>query len=165
MKQTVTRTLRAGAKGVKIMVGGRLDGSEIARSEKYHAGRVPLQTLRANIDYGFAEAMTIYGKIGVKVWVYKGDILPTVGNERVREKEKETQVVLFPPKTKFRKHQRRRVRGWPRPAASLNFGEFGLQSLECGHLTINQIEAARKTLAHFFKRGGKIWVRSLATRS
>ena len=85
MKQIVSRTLRAGAKGVKVMVGGRLDGSEIARSEKYHAGRVPLQTLRANIDYGFAEAMTIYGKIGVKVWVYKGDVLPA--KEKTKEKE------------------------------------------------------------------------------
>jgi len=83
MKQIVSRALRAGAKGVKVMVGGRLDGSEIARSEKYRVGRVPLQTLRARIDYGFAEAMTIYGKIGVKLWVYKGDVLP-----QRQEKEK-----------------------------------------------------------------------------
>ena len=76
MKQTVTKALRAGGKGVKVMCGGRLAGAEIARSEWYRRGRVPLQTLRAKIDYGFAEAMTIYGKIGVKVWVYKGDILP-----------------------------------------------------------------------------------------
>ncbi|MFA6431189.1 MAG: 30S ribosomal protein S3 [Candidatus Margulisiibacteriota bacterium] len=76
MKQLVSRTLRAGAKGIKIMCGGRLDGAEIARSEKYKMGRVPLQTLRAKIDYGFAEAMTLYGKIGIKVWVYKGDVLP-----------------------------------------------------------------------------------------
>lgn len=75
MRQSVTRSLRAGAKGIKVMVGGRLGGSDIARSEKYRMGRVPLQTLRANIDYGFAEAMTMYGKIGVKVWIYKGDIL------------------------------------------------------------------------------------------
>jgi small subunit ribosomal protein S3 len=76
MKQTVSRALRAGAKGVKIMVGGRLGGSEIARSEWYRMGRVPLHTLRAKIDYGFAEAMTLYGKIGVKAWVYKGEVLP-----------------------------------------------------------------------------------------
>lgn len=75
MKQAVSRAMRAGAKGVKVMLGGRLGGSEIARSEKYKVGRVPLQTLRAHIDYGFTEAMTIYGKIGVKVWIYKGDIL------------------------------------------------------------------------------------------
>ena len=76
MKQAVTRVLRAKAKGIKIKVGGRLGGSEIARREWYRVGRVPLHTLRAKIDYGFTEAMTIYGKIGVKVWIYKGDILP-----------------------------------------------------------------------------------------
>ena len=75
MKQTVSRALRAHAKGIKIQVGGRLGGSEIARSESYRVGRVPLHTLRADIDYGFTEAQTIYGKIGVKVWVYKGDII------------------------------------------------------------------------------------------
>lgn len=75
MKQAVAKVLRTGGKGVKIMVGGRLGGAEIARSEWYRVGRVPLQTLRARIDYGFAEAMTLYGKIGVKVWIYKGDVL------------------------------------------------------------------------------------------
>ena len=75
MKQAVAKGLRAGAKGIKIMCAGRLGGAEIARTEVYRAGRVPLQTLRANIDYGFAEAMTLYGKIGIKVWIYKGDIL------------------------------------------------------------------------------------------
>lgn len=75
MKQAVSRALRAGAKGIKIICGGRLGGSEIARTEMYRAGRVPLQTLRANIDYGFAESMTLYGKIGVKVWIFKGEVL------------------------------------------------------------------------------------------
>ena len=74
MKQALSRCLKAGVKGVKIMVGGRLDGAEIARSEFYQEGSLPLQTLRANIDYGFAEAH-IYGKLGVKVWIYKGEIL------------------------------------------------------------------------------------------
>ncbi|OGC15127.1 30S ribosomal protein S3 [candidate division WOR-1 bacterium RIFOXYC2_FULL_37_10] len=76
MKQAVTRVLRAKAKGVKVRLAGRLGGSEIARKEWYRVGRVPLHTLRARIDYGFCEAMTIYGKIGVKVWIYKGDVLP-----------------------------------------------------------------------------------------
>jgi len=75
MKQAVAKALRSGAKGIKIMCGGRLNGAEIARSEWYRKGRVPLQTLRARIDYGFAEAMTVYGKIGVKVWIYKGDAI------------------------------------------------------------------------------------------
>lgn len=75
MKQAVSRVLRAKAKGIKIKLAGRLGGSEIARKEWYRVGRVPLHTLRAKIDYGFTEAMTIYGKIGVKVWIYKGDII------------------------------------------------------------------------------------------
>lgn len=75
MKQAITRALRGGAHGIKIRVGGRLNGSEIARGEWYREGRVPLQTFRADIDYGFTEAHTTYGKIGVKVWIYKGDVL------------------------------------------------------------------------------------------
>jgi small subunit ribosomal protein S3 len=77
MKQSVFRTMRSGAKGIKVMVSGRLGGAEIARREAYHEGSVPLQTLRANIDYGFVEAHTTYGRIGVKVWIYKGEVLPT----------------------------------------------------------------------------------------
>ncbi len=75
MKGTVTRALKAGAKGVKVMTKGRLGGSEIARKEWYREGRVPLHTFRAEIDYGFSEALTTYGKIGVKVWIYKGDVI------------------------------------------------------------------------------------------
>lgn len=75
MKQAIGRTMRLGAKGIKTRVGGRLNGAEIARSEDYHEGTIPLQTLRADIDYGFAEANTTYGKIGVKVWIYKGEVL------------------------------------------------------------------------------------------
>lgn len=76
MKQTMQRTMRSGAKGIKSMCSGRLGGAEIARSEWYREGTIPLQTLRANIDYGFAEAHTTYGRIGVKVWIYKGEVLP-----------------------------------------------------------------------------------------
>ncbi|MDT3699506.1 MAG: 30S ribosomal protein S3 [Thermincola sp.] len=76
MKQSVSRTMRMGAQGIKISCSGRLAGAEIARTEWYNEGKVPLHTLRADIDYGFAEADTTYGKIGVKVWIYKGEILP-----------------------------------------------------------------------------------------
>ena len=76
MKQAIGRTMKAGSKGIKVVLSGRLGGAEIARSEKYSEGNVPLHTIRANIDYGFAEADTTYGKIGVKVWVYKGEVLP-----------------------------------------------------------------------------------------
>ena len=75
MKQAMGRAMRMGAKGIKTSVSGRLGGAEIARSEHYHEGTIPLQTLRADIDYGFAEAHTTYGRIGVKVWIYKGEIL------------------------------------------------------------------------------------------
>lgn len=76
MKQSVSRTMRMGAQGIKITCSGRLAGAEMARTEWYNEGKVPLHTLRADIDYGFAEADTTYGKIGVKVWIYKGEILP-----------------------------------------------------------------------------------------
>ncbi len=81
MKQAVFRTMRNGAKGIKIACSGRLGGSEMARDEHYHEGTVPLQTLRADIDYGFTEAKTTYGRIGVKVWIYKGEILPEKPNK------------------------------------------------------------------------------------
>ena len=75
MKQAIGRSMRSGIKGVKVMVSGRLDGAEIARSESYHEGSIPLQTLRADIDYGFAEAHTTFGVIGIKCWTYKGEVI------------------------------------------------------------------------------------------
>lgn len=79
MKQAIGRAMKFGAKGIKVQVSGRLGGAEIARAERYHEGTIPLQTLRADIDYGFSEANTTYGKLGVKVWLYKGEVL---GNAR-----------------------------------------------------------------------------------
>ena len=81
MKSCMGRTMKAGALGIKAACGGRLGGADIARTEFYSEGTIPLQTLRADIDYGFAEASTTYGKVGVKVWIYKGEILPTKGNQ------------------------------------------------------------------------------------
>ena len=75
LKQSIGRTMKAGAKGIKAQVSGRLGGAEIARTEQYHEGTIPLQTIRADIDYGFAEAITTYGRIGVKIWIYKGEVL------------------------------------------------------------------------------------------
>ena len=75
MKQCIGRAMKLGAKGIKTQVSGRLGGAEIARTEQYHDGTIPLQTIRADIDYGFAEAATTYGRIGVKVWLYKGEVL------------------------------------------------------------------------------------------
>lgn len=82
MKQAMSRAMRLGAKGIKTAVSGRLGGAEIARTEHYSEGTIPLQTLRADIDYGFAEANTTYGKIGVKVWIYKGEVLPTKNKDK-----------------------------------------------------------------------------------
>ena len=78
--------MRLGAKGIKITVSGRLGGAEIARTEHYHEGTIPLQTIRADIDYGFAEAKTTYGRIGVKVWIYKGEVLHDTATRRPRRR-------------------------------------------------------------------------------
>ena len=84
VKQAIGSTMRLGAAGIKIQCGGRLGGAEIARSETYKEGTIPLQTIRADINYGFAEADTTYGKIGIKVWIYQGEVLPTVKKDRPR---------------------------------------------------------------------------------
>ena len=85
MKQAMSRTMKLGSRGIKTACSGRLGGAEIARTEHYHEGTIPLQTLRADIDYGFAEADTTYGKIGVKVWIYKGEVLPAVKRTKKAE--------------------------------------------------------------------------------
>ena len=85
MKSCMGRTMKAGALGIKAACSGRLGGADIARTEFYSEGTIPLQTLRADIDYGFAEADTTYGKVGVKVWIYKGEVLPTKGNDKKPE--------------------------------------------------------------------------------
>ncbi len=83
MKQAIGRAMRSNVKGVKVSVGGRLDGAEIARTEGYHDGSIPLQTLRADIDYGFAEAHTTFGVVGVKAWIYKGEIIGAPAKRKV----------------------------------------------------------------------------------
>ena len=88
MKQAIGRTMRLGAKGIKISCAGRLGGAEIARTEHYHEGTIPLQTLRADIEYGFWEANTTYGKIGIKVWIYKGEVLAESENAPKRNNER-----------------------------------------------------------------------------
>ena len=91
MKQAIGRTMRMGAQGIKISVSGRLGGAEIARTEHYHEGTIPMQTLRADIDYGFWEANTTYGKIGVKVWIFKGEVLPEVARIQTGASEERRQ--------------------------------------------------------------------------
>lgn len=86
MKSSMGRTMKSGAKGIKTAVAGRLGGADMARTEFYSEGTIPLQTLRADIDYGFAEADTTFGKVGVKVWIYKGEVLPVKGNKEGSDK-------------------------------------------------------------------------------
>ena len=86
MKQVMQRAMRSGAKGIKVSCAGRLGGAEMARTEHYSEGNVPLSTLRADIDYGFGEADTTYGKIGVKVWIFNGEVLPTPGGRVLKRK-------------------------------------------------------------------------------
>ncbi len=85
MKMSIGRTMKLGAKGIKVQLSGRLNGAEIARSEHYHEGTIPLQTLRADIEYGFWEADTTYGKIGVKVWIYRGEVLANAARKQAKK--------------------------------------------------------------------------------
>ena len=89
MKQAIRNAMKLGARGIKVQCSGRLNGAEIARGETYHEGTIPLQTLRADIDYGFAEANTTYGKIGIKVWLYKGEVLNESKAKRDRKPRRE----------------------------------------------------------------------------
>jgi len=123
MKQAVQKSMRANAKGVKIIVGGRLGGAEIARSEKEVEGKIPLHTLRANIDYGMAEAHTTFGVIGIKVWIYKGDILPTKRREVSEVPQEVAPQPAFPPRE--REGGERRAGGGERRRPSEGAGARG----------------------------------------
>ena len=117
MKQAIGRSMKLGAKGIKVKVGGRLAGAEIARSETYHEGTIPLQTIRADIDYGFAEAHTTYGRLGVKVWIYKGEILKGEASAaRVNKAPAEK------PERKRRNNDGKRREGGYRPRSNKNEG-------------------------------------------
>ncbi len=118
MKNAIGRAMRLGAKGIKVMVSGRLGGAEIARSEMYHEGTIPLQTLRADIDYGFAEADTTYGKIGVKVWIYKGEVL----NQTLRTTPR-TMDTSRPPRERRNNDRRPRQGGDRRTGGQRPYGD------------------------------------------
>ena len=118
MKNAIGRAMRLGAKGIKVMVSGRLGGAEIARSEIYHEGTIPLQTLRADIDYGFAEADTTYGKIGVKVWIYKGEVL----NQTLRTTPR-TMDTSRPPRERRNNDRRPRQGGDRRTGGQRPYGD------------------------------------------
>ena len=117
MKQAIGRAMKLGAKGIKVRVSGRLAGAEIARSETYHEGTIPLQTIRADIDYGFAEAHTTYGRLGIKVWIYKGEVLKGEASAaRVNKAPAEK------PERKRRNNDGRKREGGYRPRANKNEG-------------------------------------------
>ena len=146
-----------------MRASGRLGGAEMARYEWYREGRVPLHTLRADIEYGFAEAHTTYGAIGVKCWIFKGEVLPT--------RRQVAWPSLGPMRKGYvqsccprREPSAARAEGphaavAPRAATPSRFGDFGLQALECGWVTARQIEAARIAMTRHIKRGGKVYIR------
>ncbi len=156
MKQAIQRTMRSGAKGIKTSVSGRLGGAEIARQEGYSEGTVPLHTLRADIDYGTAEAQQHtavlalkYGSIAAKSFQRRRKLLP--GRRQL--------IMLVPKRVKHRKQQRGHMKGRAKGGTEVTFGEFGLQALEPSWITNRQIEAARIAMTRYIKRGGKVWIK------
>ncbi len=231
MKRALTSAMRSGAKGVKVQVSGRLGGAEMARTEAYSDGRVPLHTMRADIDYGFYEARTTFGRIGVKCWINKGEIMPEgytgtdltdmsapapassvralraprarwrvaiaarrrrgqgggrgggpggpggpgwrrrTGRPRRSRRRRwrsrprarrrtswRRSLMLAPKRVKHRQQHRGRRGGLSRGQVTVQFGEYGLKSLEAGWLTNRQIEAARIAMTRKIRRGGKVWI-------
>ncbi|KAG1397545.1 hypothetical protein G6F59_013620 [Rhizopus arrhizus] len=173
MKRAMQNAMRLGAQGIKIMSAGRLNGIEIARTEWYREGRVPLHTLKANIDYGTSEAHTTYGVIGIKVWVYKGDMLANgeLPPETAAPREEERRPRRAPrgdrpdgartgrPGGRGRGEQKGRNTGLATRGTHVACGEFGLKATGRGRLTARQIEAARRAINRHIKRGGRIWIR------
>ena len=179
MKRAVQNAMRMGALGIRMNVGGRLGGAEIARTEWYREGRVPLHTLRADIDYATCEAHTAYGIIGVKVWIFKGEIMehdpmardsvaagmqeggargrPGGGRDRPRRDGGVRDA--SPKRTKFRKRHKGRIKGEAKGGVDLNFGQYGLKALEPERITARQIEAARRAMTRHMKRQGRVWIR------
>jgi small subunit ribosomal protein S3 len=131
-KRAIRNAMKSGAKGIKTLVSGRVGGAEMARGEGYTEGTVPLHTVRADIDYGTAEALTTYGIIGVKVWIYKGEILPSKKNDAIEVNEPS--------------HDK------------LHFGDYGLMANEGAYISAKQIEAARIAMTRYMKRGGKVYI-------
>ena len=161
MKQSIQRSMKAGAKGVKIMVSGRLGGAEMSRREWDREGRIPLGTLRADISYGQVHAHTTYGRIGVKVWIYRGDVAPTrTAGARARPRPgRGPEPMLLPRRVKHRKVMRGRMSGQAKGGHYVAFGDYGLATMEPAWITSRQIEAARRAMTRSVKRGGKIWIR------
>ena len=178
MKRALTSAMRSGAKGVKVQVSGRLGGAEMARTEGYSDGRVPLHTLRADIDYGFVEARTDDRPDRRQVLDQQGrgharglPLRPdSDGASRPSDAQRRgatpaaavragrSSLMLMPKRVKHRKQMRGRMRGNSKGGTTVAFGEYGLKSLDRGWITNRQIEAARVAMTRKIKRGGKVWI-------
>ena len=185
MKRALTSAMRSGAKGVKVQVSGRLGGAEMARTEGYSDGRVPLHTLRANIDYGFFEAthddrpdrrqmLDQQGRGDARgLPLRPGARRRRVGGQQRRAPRRRRgrprrrprrpargrwSLMLMPKRVKHRKQMRGRMRGNTKGGSTVAFGEYGLKSLDRGWITNRQIEAARVAMTRKIKRGGKVWI-------
>jgi ribosomal protein S3/ribosomal protein L16 len=152
MKRALTSAMRSGAKGVKVQVAGRLGGAEMARTESYSDGRVPLHTMRADIDYGFYEAATT-SRRRTRIARARAST-----GRRSRPERRREALMLSPKRVKHRKQHRGRRGGISRGQVKVQFGEYGLKALEGGWLTNRQIEAARVAMTRKIKRGGKVWI-------
>ena len=180
MKRAVQTAMRLGALGIRITCGGRLGGAEIARIEWYREGRVPLHTLRADIDYGIATAMTTYGTCGVKVWIFKGEIMehdpiatekrqaggrsrqPSAARARTRARRrasKENEPCCHPSAQNSASSSRAASTAPAKAGTTLNFGAYGLKALEPERLNAREIEAARRAITRQMKRAGRVWIR------
>ncbi len=180
MKRAVTNTMRSGALGIKVRISGRLNGSEIARTETNREGRVPLHTFRADIDYGLAEAQTTYGVIGIKVWIFKGEVFdqPEAEAPRPKPRPRPRRRARSPPKPRRPRkvecqvitHDAAEADQVPQTIQGPDLGQRAARQLRRvrrvrpqGHrprrMTAREIEAARRAISRYVKRGGRIWIR------
>ena len=162
MKRAMQSCLRLGAKGIKVSISGRLGGNEIARTEWLRDGSIPSHTLRADIDYAEAEALTTYGIIGIKVWIYKGEVFAKEFSQetnKVISKKGINNFMLQPVRTKWRKAHKGRIHGTASRANFINYGAYALKAITPERVTGKQIEAARVALTRHMKRQGRVWTR------
>ena len=166
MKRAMQNAMRLGAQGIKITSAGRLNGAEIARTEWYREGRVPLHTLRADIEYGFSEAKTTYGTIGVQVLVFKGETLgkgeqpvaPAPEPDKKPQKAR-SETCCSQLEGSTARSRRAATRASPRAAPRCPSANTDSRPSGRGRLTARQIEAARRAMTRHIKRGGRVWIR------
>ena len=163
IKMAIAAAMRMNAEGIKVMISGRLNGAEMARSESYKEGRIPLSTFRADIDYALDEAHTTYGRLGVKVWIMKGEVYgkrelsPLVG---MSKKQTGGGAKSAPAAgAKKARIQKGRMKGVSQRGHELSNGMFGIKSLDSSFITARQIESARVAATRYMKREGQLWIK------